>query len=80
MIQYSMESACPDNSKKYKIISVGGLWAEQFAIEIDQFYQKLSKFQKSQFFSILKSAIKLRRFQSQIAQLTDHPPKWACTF
>ena len=36
-------------SKKYRTISVGGLWAEQFAIEIDQFYEKLWKFQKSQF-------------------------------
>ena len=49
MIQYSMESACPDDSKKYRIISVGGLWTEQFAIEIDQFYEKLWKFKKSQF-------------------------------
>ena len=49
MSQYSMERRCPDNSKKYRLISVSGLWAEQFAIEIDQFYEKLWKFQKSQF-------------------------------
>ena len=49
MSQYCMERGCPDDSKKYKLISVRGLWAEQFAIEIDQFYEKLWKFQKSQF-------------------------------
>ena len=66
MSQYSMESACPDDSKKYRIISVGGLWAEQFTIEIDQFYQKLSKFQKSQIFSILKSAIQSVDFNRKL--------------
>ena len=40
MIQYSIETPCPEDFKKYKTIYVGGLWAEQFAIEIDQFYRE----------------------------------------
>ena len=40
MIFYSMERYCPQNSKKYKTISVGGLRAEQFAIKIDIFYRE----------------------------------------
>ena len=35
-----MEKYCPEDSKKYKTISVGGLRAEQFAIKIDQFYRE----------------------------------------
>ena len=31
-----MEKYCPEDSKKYKTISVGGLRAEQFAIKIDR--------------------------------------------
>ena len=31
---------CPEDSKKYKTISVGGLRAEQFAIKIDRFYRE----------------------------------------
>ena len=37
---YSMENYCPEDSKKYKTISVGGLRAEQFAIKIDRFYRE----------------------------------------
>ena len=40
MILYSMERYCPQDSKKYKTISVGGLRAEQFAIKIDIFYRE----------------------------------------
>ena len=40
MSLYSMEKYCPEDSKKYKTISVGGLRAEQFAIKIDQFYRE----------------------------------------
>ena len=40
MSLYSMEKYCPEDSKKYKIISVGGLRAEQFAIKIDRFYRE----------------------------------------
>ena len=40
MSRYSVERRCPDDSKKYKLISVGRLWAEQLAIEIDQFPQR----------------------------------------
>ena len=29
----SMESSCPEDSKKYRLISMGGLWAEQFAMD-----------------------------------------------
>ena len=39
--QYYMERWCPKDSKTYMLISVGNLWAKQFAIEIDQFYEKL---------------------------------------
>ena len=41
MSHYSMEIGCPKDSKKYRLISVG-CRAEQFTIEIDQFYQKNS--------------------------------------
>ena len=40
MSLYSIEKYCPEDSKKYKTISVGGLRAEQFAIKIDQFYRE----------------------------------------
>merc|ERR1712030_203469 len=40
MILYSMERYCPQDSKKYETISVGGLRAEQFAIKIDIFYRE----------------------------------------
>ena len=66
MGQYPVESACPGDTKEYKIISVGGLWAEQFSIEIGQIYHKLSKFQISQFFSILKSVIKCVDFNLKL--------------
>ena len=35
-----MERPCPQDFKKYKIIQVGGLRAEQFASEDDQFYRE----------------------------------------
>ena len=35
---------------------------------------------KIQNFSVFKIRDKMHQFQSQIAQFTDHPPKWACTF
>jgi len=35
MILYSMERHCSQDFKKYKIIQVSGLRAEQFAIEFD---------------------------------------------
>ena len=37
MIQYSIETPCPEDFKKYKTISVGGLGAEQFTIQINLF-------------------------------------------
>ena len=40
MILYSMERPCPQDFKKYKIIQVGGLRAEQFAIKVDWFYRE----------------------------------------
>ena len=40
MSLYSVEKYCPEDSKKYKAISVSGLRAEQFAIKIDQFYRE----------------------------------------
>ena len=47
MSLYSMEKYCPGDFKKYKTISVGSLWAEQFAIKVDQFYCDLKKNVKS---------------------------------
>ena len=37
-----MERYCPQDYKvqKYKTISVGGLWAEQFAIKVNRFYRE----------------------------------------
>ena len=35
-----MEKYCPEDSKKYKTISVGGLRAVQFAVKINQFYRE----------------------------------------
>ena len=34
MGQCSKESSCPEDSKKYRLFLMGGLWAEQFAIKI----------------------------------------------
>ena len=51
MSLYSIEKYCPEDSKKYKTISVGGLRAEQFTIKIDQFYRENTKIR---IFNILK--------------------------
>ena len=80
MIQYSMESACPDDSKKYRLISVGDLWAEQFAIEIDAILSRILKYWKIVIFEISIIFDKVDRFQSRIARLTDLRQKWSCTF
>ena len=53
MSLYSMEKYCPGDFKKYKTISVGCLWAEQFAIKVDQFYRD---FKKSRVFIIFKKS------------------------
>ena len=42
------------------------LWSDQFTFEVDRFYRKFSKYQKSQFFSILKSAIKCVDFNHNL--------------
>ena len=52
MSQYSMERWYPDNSKKYRLISVGDLWAEQFAIEIDTILSRILKYWKIVIFEI----------------------------
>ena len=57
-----MERGCLDDSKMYKLISIRGLGAEEFAIEIDHFYQKSWKFQKSQFSVNFKIRDKIHRF------------------
>ena len=80
MSQYSMERCYPDNSKKYRLISVGDLWAEQFAIEIDAILSRILKYWKIVIFEILIIFDKIDRFQSQIARLTDLRQKWSCTF
>ena len=74
MSQYSNESSCSANSKKYWLILVGVLWAEKFAIEIVRFLKKFLKFQKSQSFSILKSAIKCVKFNLKF--LSWQTPHW----
>ena len=38
-----MEKYCPEDFKKYKTISLGGLRAEQIAIKIYRFYREISK-------------------------------------
>ena len=80
MSQYSMERWYPDNSKKYRLISVGDLWAEQFAIEIDAILSRILKYWKIVIFEISIIFDKIDRFQSQIARLTDLRQKWSCTF
>ena len=40
---YSMEKYCPEDSKKYNTISVGGLRTEQFTVKIDNFYREKHK-------------------------------------
>ena len=67
-----MESYCPEDFKKYKTNSVGCLWAEQFAIKVDQFYRD--------FLKILKNRDKIDQLWSRIAQLTGNPQNWFCTF
>ena len=41
--QCSLKRPCPGNFKKYKTISVGSLWAEQFLIKVEQFSEKSKK-------------------------------------
>ena len=72
MGKYSLKRPCSEDFKKYKTISVGCLWAEQFAIKVDQFYRE--------FLKILKNRDKTDRLWSRIAQLTGNPQKWFCTF
>ena len=43
-----MEKYYPEDSKKYKTISVGGLRAEQFAIKIDRFYHEKHQISKGE--------------------------------
>ena len=40
IIKYLMEKYCSENFKKYKTISAGGLWAEQFTIKNKKFYRE----------------------------------------
>ena len=49
MIQYYIGRSCPDDSEKYGLILLADLRAEQFAIEIDRFYRKLSKLTHCEF-------------------------------
>ena len=60
MSQYSMERSCPKDSKKYRLIPVGGLWAEKFAIEIDV---TILKYWKIVIFEISIIFYKIDRFQ-----------------
>ena len=71
-----MERCCPDNSKKYRLISVGDLWAEQFAIEIDVLNRRFWNFLENCDFEISIIFLKIDRFQSWIAQLTYLSHKW----
>ena len=70
----------PKDSKKYRLISVGHLWAEQFAIEIDVLNRRFWNFLENCDFEISIIFHKIDQFQSQIARLTDLSQKWACTF
>ena len=72
MGKYSLERTCSEDFKKYKTNSVGCLWAEQFAIKVDQFYRDFLIFSKIR--------DKIDRLWSQIAQLTGNPQNWFCTF
>ena len=69
MGQYSMERPCPDDSKKYRLISVGCLWAEQFAIKIDWFFQRFSNFA---FSWILEFLINFENRSISIANCSAH--------
>ena len=77
MSLYFLEWLGQGDSKKYRFIYVGSLWAEQFEIKIDQFFSPVFKFSIFMDFQIFD---KMDQFQSQIARLTDIPQKWACTF
>ena len=79
MSQYSLERECPENSKKYRLISESQLWAEQFAIEIDVFFGGFWNLLKIVIFEISMIFDKIDQFQSQIARLTYLSEKWACT-
>jgi len=61
MEQYSIERPCPQDFKMYKIISVGGLWAEQFAIKDDQFYSENIREDKNHNFKNLYFFCKLEQ-------------------
>ena len=41
-----MDWSCPEDFKKYKTIPVGGLRAEQFAINVDRVYRDLQQLWK----------------------------------
>ena len=43
VIQYSMETSCPEDFKKYKTIPVVGRRAEQFANKVDRVYRDLQQ-------------------------------------
>ena len=47
MSQYSMERGCPEDSKKYRLISVCQRWAEQFTIEVDVLNRRFWNFQEN---------------------------------
>ena len=66
MVLYFLERPCPDNFKKYKIISVGGLWAEQFAIKNDRFYRENRKLRIYQNAKFAKSTKKLVNFDCEL--------------
>ena len=72
-----MEKSCPKDSKNYRLIPVGGIWAKKFAIEIDV---TIEKYWKNVIFEISIIFHKIDRFQSRIARLTDLSQKWASTF
>ena len=61
MSQYFLESTGQGVSKKYRLISVGCLWAEQFSFEIDWFFEnlkstKMEKLEIHEIFSIALTA------------------------
>merc|ERR1712030_200954 len=66
MVLYCLERPCPDNFKKYKIISVGGLCAEQFAIKNNRFYRENRKGRIYQNAKFAKSPKKLVNFYCEL--------------
>ena len=68
MGQCSMESSCPEDSKKYRLISMGGLWAEQFAIKIDGLYRGFWNTKKLWFLIFWKFSIKSIHFNCKLVR------------